>query len=147
MPRPAHPCPSAECRAIVPSGGGSHCVECTSAARRRSRDRNDRADGHYASREWYRRRDEKLQESPFCECGCGRPSEVVDHNPPRRQLIAAGVQDPDHRRWLVALAKRCHNSKTASLDGGFGRDAASRGLEPMTVDDDDEPFVGSVRVG
>ena len=71
--------------------------------------------------EWPAIRDAVLREEPFCRCGCGRRSEVVDHISPRRVEIAAG-RDPNRRANLQALAKVCHDRKTAR-ETEFGRQA------------------------
>lgn len=59
----------------------------------------------------------KRPENALCACGCGRPSEVVDHKVPHRG-------DPrlfwDEANWQ-GMAKTCHDRKTATEDGGFGR--------------------------
>lgn len=57
-----------------------------------------------------------LPENRLCICGCGRPSEMVDHKEPHRG---------DKRLfWSRAnwqpMTKRCHSRKTAAHDGGFG---------------------------
>lgn len=45
---------------------------------------------------------------------CGQPAEVGDHDPiPRRELVAAGVPDPDDPAYLRPRCIPCHNSRTA----------------------------------
>ena len=71
---------------------------------------------------WQKARLAYLREHPLCECdGCKlagiiRPSEVVDHVIPHcgDQLLFW-----DERNWK-AMAKSCHDRKTATSDGGFG---------------------------
>lgn len=67
-----------------------------------------------------------LRAHPLCQCAeCGegrnpgaRVAEVVDHRKPHR-----GDQRLfwDQSNWQ-ALSKRCHDRKTATEDGGFGRE-------------------------
>jgi 5-methylcytosine-specific restriction protein A len=81
-----------------------------------------------AARRGYGRRWRKvsaayLRAHPLCECReckeAGRPvpATVVDHIVPHR-----GDQDLfwDETNWQ-AMAKPCHDRKTAAEDGGFGR--------------------------
>jgi hypothetical protein len=53
---------------------------------------------------------------------CGGPATVPDHDPvSRAELVRQGVPDPDDWRYLRPRCERCHNKKTATRDGGFGR--------------------------
>jgi len=71
---------------------------------------------------WRKLRDAFLAKSPLCQCeanngaGCGYPATVVDHKIPHKGDLALFYA------WtnLEALAKACHDRKTATLDGGFG---------------------------
>jgi len=54
-----------------------------------------------------------LHKQPFC-VQCGQRASEVDHVIPRR---AGGS---DNLENLRALCRRCHASKTAREDGGFG---------------------------
>jgi 5-methylcytosine-specific restriction protein A len=56
--------------------------------------------------EWRKISDEQLAREPWCQCGCGRPAEVVDHVIPRSQ---GGTDD---RSNLRSLARTCHGEKT-----------------------------------
>ena len=51
------------------------------------------------------------------------PSEVVDHVIPHRGDMKL-FWDPENHR---AMAKRCHDRKTATEDGGFGRPVKVKG--------------------
>jgi 5-methylcytosine-specific restriction protein A len=52
---------------------------------------------------------------------CGRPATTADHAPvSRRDLVAAGVTDPDADRFLQSRCTPCHSRRTATVDGGFG---------------------------
>jgi hypothetical protein len=58
---------------------------------------------------------------------CTRPAAVWDHHPTtRRQLIAAGVADPDAPYRLRPLCRSCHSLVTVEHDGGFGRPVTRR---------------------
>lgn len=72
-------------------------------------------------RSWRKKRSRYLDAHPHC-VRCGDDATVVDHEPPRQQLIEAGVADPDDDAWLQSLCTPCHNRKTATTDGGFGRE-------------------------
>jgi 5-methylcytosine-specific restriction protein A len=62
---------------------------------------------------WRRRRAEFLAANPIC-CLCGGPATVPDHWPrTRRELVAAGVVDPDADVYLRPLCERDHNRETA----------------------------------
>lgn len=73
--------------------------------------------------DWKREREAYLLAHPWCMCescrGSKRPrrSEVVDHIIPHRGDQALFW---DRSNWQ-AMAKRCHDRKTAGQDGGFGR--------------------------
>lgn len=79
---------------------------------------------------WQRESKQFLRLHPLCQCeDCqeGRlrllTAEVVDHKTPHRG-------DPvlmwDRSNWQ-AMAKTCHDKKTAREDGGFGRGARGAG--------------------
>jgi len=54
-----------------------------------------------------------LARHPVCAL-CSAPSTVPDHWPvKRRDLVAAGVSDPDADHRLRPLCTECHNSETA----------------------------------
>ena len=127
MARASSPCPT--CPAIIPPGTGPRCPACTTTARKASRQRNGRDDGHYASTKWRRLRHQLLPPGATCQTpDCDRRATVLDHEPPRRQLIAAGIPDPDHPAFLHPLCAPCHNRKTATEDGGFGTNAVDRSV-------------------
>lgn len=80
---------------------------------------NARARGY--DKHWQQRRADFLRAFPVC-IDCGAPATVADHSPrTRTELIAAGVPDPDAFGFLEPRCAPCHNRKTASVDGGFGR--------------------------
>jgi len=121
MPRrPLSPCPEPGCSALT---GGGRC-----ARHRRVQQaalEQDRASSHERgyTRAWQRARGAYLREHPLCECAehVGRDdapaATVVDHIRPHR-----GDRELfwDRDNWR-AMAKPCHDRKTARQDGGFGR--------------------------
>lgn len=95
------------------------CPRHRSLARKASRERNPRDPAQnrfYASPEWAAIRARVLAEQPLCRCGpqccpngCRRPSRVVDH--------VDGNWRNNARENHVALAKKCHDRKTARTAG------------------------------
>ncbi|MDP8971189.1 MAG: HNH endonuclease [Actinomycetota bacterium] len=70
--------------------------------------------------DWPRRRLDYLARHPVCVL-CGRAATVADHHPhSRRQLIRAGVADPDADQHLRPLCKPCHDRQTGlNQPGGW----------------------------
>jgi 5-methylcytosine-specific restriction protein A len=68
----------------------------------------------YHSSEWREYSRKYLREHPFCECG--EPSEAVDHKIPVSR--GGSFWNPSNHQQKC---HRCHNRKTATTDGGFGR--------------------------
>lgn len=85
------------------------------ADRRRAHDQSKVR--HYSNARWLRLRAAYLAVNPLCECGCNRPATVVDHRKPHNG------DDGLMYAWdnLQAMTKPCHDRKTATQDGGFGR--------------------------
>lgn len=87
----------------------------------RTQERTERA-ALYASPMWKAVRRAVLIERPFCvECmkqGRYTPAEVVDHIRPHKGDAQLFFDTTN----LQPLCKACHDRKTASEDGGFGRD-------------------------
>lgn len=78
----------------------------------------------YSSARWRIERMHFLAEHPLCmcpECDEGRkrvtPADVVDHHDPHKGDL---VKFWDRSNWR-AMAKRCHDRKTATEDSGFAR--------------------------
>jgi 5-methylcytosine-specific restriction enzyme A len=90
------------------------------AERKRAHDRGKVR--YYNSRRWHHLRNAYLASHPLCECGCMRPASVVDHRKPHKG------DDALMYAWdnLQAMAKPCHDRKTATHDGGFGNRRAQR---------------------
>jgi 5-methylcytosine-specific restriction protein A len=103
------------------------CALHLKARRKRENEaRSTTAQRGYSS-QWRKARAAFLRAHPVCECdqckALGRllPATVVDHVIPHRgdeRLFW------DQCNWR-AMSKRCHDSKTAREDGGFGNARAS----------------------
>lgn len=65
--------------------------------------------------QWNKDRVEFLKENPYC--GCGKKSKVVDHIKPHKGNNKLFMSKKNRQ----AMCFTCHNRKTASSDGGFGR--------------------------
>jgi 5-methylcytosine-specific restriction endonuclease McrA len=121
--RPPSTCSVAGCSNPARNG---RCVEHRRRADRIRR-RAPWRGSFYSSKEWAAIRAAVLADSIWCECGpdccavprCIAPATVVDHISPRRVELAAG-RDPERRSNLAALAKRCHDRKTAAESGIAG---------------------------
>jgi len=88
----------------------------------------------YGSGHWRTQRRACLRRDPTCACHdvkhghswtCLAPSTVADHYPrSRRELVDAGVPDPDALVNLRGLCASCHSKSTAntpSQQGGWNR--------------------------
>lgn len=84
----------------------------------------------YGGKAWQAARDAVLARDPLCVCPdtehghgvlCGQPSNVADHYPrERKELVAAGVPDPDAPPRMRGVCSDCHNRKTgATRPGGW----------------------------
>ena len=69
----------------------------------------------YDIRRWRTGRLRQLEAFPGC-CRCGAPATIVDHDPPHNNNPRAFF---DEATWR-SMCKRCHDSTTATADGGFG---------------------------
>lgn len=111
MARPSRPC--LDCPAIITTGN-----RCPACRRRRatttSRTRRARGDHWYDDPAWRITRRIYLAHHP--NCWCGTAATDVDHIVPRRILLAADIEHPDHPRWLQSLCHRHHSMKTARVD-------------------------------
>ena len=73
----------------------------------------------YGGPRWHSARQAVLARDPWCVLGCGRPSTVADHWPvSRRDLLAAGVADPDAPHRMRGLCRTCHSRETAKHQPG-----------------------------
>ena len=112
-------CSEPDCPEVVDRKGrcGPH-----EAAKLRERHRHqDAARGTASSRgygyRWARRRKKFLKAHSICVL-CGTPATDADHFPEtRRELVAAGITDPDAMEFLRPLCHECHSRSTYD-DGG-----------------------------
>lgn len=120
------PCRYPGCGALVASG---FCARHRSAVRQEVDARRGSSSQRLYGARWRQARAQFLREHPLCECSeCrGRrvtASTVVDHIVPHRG-------DPllfwDTTNWQ-AMAKTCHDRKTAREDGGFGNARSGQAL-------------------
>lgn len=107
--RPASPCTHQPCPSLVPGGGA-----CPTHGRARYRGSSTKQG--YGSTWRNGPRAEVMATEHCCRmCGAhGQPDDHADHIVPRRQ------GGSDERANLQRLCGRCHRSKTADQDGGFG---------------------------
>jgi 5-methylcytosine-specific restriction protein A len=111
MPRALHVCPTSGCPNLVEEG---RCATCKARA---SQLRGSAASRGYGTA-WAKRRRAYLIRHPICTL-CPRQATVADHYPEsRRELVAAGVPDPDADHRLRALCAPCHASETARNQPG-----------------------------
>lgn len=89
---------------------------CESHARRAEQLRGSASSRGYDA-VWRERRAAFLARHPNCEV-CGAPATEADHEPTRRELVAAGIADPDDERYLHALCHPHHSEKTAAQSPG-----------------------------
>jgi 5-methylcytosine-specific restriction protein A len=104
-------CPTARCPNLT---DGGRCVDCRAKA---SRLRGSASSRGYGTA-WARRRRAYLVRHPICTL-CPRQATVADHHPiSRRDLVDAGVPDPDADHRLRPLCTPCHASETARNQPG-----------------------------
>lgn len=121
MPAAApRPCSYPSCGRLV-RDGTSRCDEHKGAERRESDARRGSASARGYGAAWQRARLGFLRSHPLC-VRCERldlvvEATVVDHIKPHRNDKALFW---DHDNWQP-LCKPCHDVKTATEDGGFGR--------------------------
>ncbi|MDE2426738.1 MAG: HNH endonuclease [Elusimicrobia bacterium] len=86
------------------------------------------------TRRWSAYSKHRLRQHPLCE-RCGGLANVTDHIEPHD-----GEDDP--RFWDTrnhqSLCKRCHDTKTATEDRGFGRRATAKQVRRAAGDDEEE---------
>lgn len=142
MPRSAPtPCRHTGCGALVSSPGYCelHKKQVQAAQDQRRGTSSERGYGY----KWQQASAGFLKRHPLCECNecmAGqlrvRAATVVDHIEPHRlkQAMDSGNQAAIakakelfwcHSNWQ-AMAKECHDKKTAREDGGFGRPGAGQ---------------------
>jgi len=121
--RPKRICTWPGCRRLIQ--GSTRCQEHARQGKREADRRRPSAAKRGYGRRWRRYTRAYLAEHPVCR-GCAEPSEQVDHIVP-----VSGPEDPlfweptNHQ----PLCGSCHSAKTASEDGGWGREGG-RGRFP-----------------
>ncbi|MES2972400.1 MAG: HNH endonuclease [Pseudomonadota bacterium] len=114
------PCTKPGCGALV-YGGDSRCDQHKRAERREADAKRGSSSERGYSAAWQRARIGFLRSHPLCVKHAALDevvaSTVVDHIVPHR---GDKVLFWDHDNWQ-ALCKPCHDVKTATEDGGFGR--------------------------
>lgn len=121
--RPRAPCTTPGCSNTT--GQGGRCDDCRSRRKADASRRRAPGEKDYGAR-WRRGiRPDYLTRNPRCAL-CGRASTVPDHYPvSRRDLVAAGVLDPDADERLRPLCDPCHRTETARRQpGGWHRERA-----------------------
>ena len=96
---------------------------CAKHKRAAEQQRGTAAQRGYSGKAWQRARRIVLRRDPICKACMRAFSTDVDHWPDsRRDLIAAGVKDPDAPHRLRGLCHPCHSRETArEQPGGFNR--------------------------
>jgi len=117
--KPKRPCRWPGCPEVIEGGGWCD------AHKKQHRQADDRRRGSAASRgygaRWRKASRQFLRENPLCrhhqQQGIVKAATVTDHTIPHK-----GDQDLfwDRNNWQP-LCDECHNIKTATEDGGFGR--------------------------
>lgn len=128
------PCTHAGCGVLVRDGSGrcpAHARADASASDARRGTATERGYGY----KWQQAREVFLRGHPVCHRhdlqGEVVAATVVDHVIPHKIKVARDSGDPvalakaeklfwDRKNWQ-ALCKQCHDAKTATEDGGFGR--------------------------
>lgn len=120
---PAKPCVRSGCRSLAVDGG-RYCKKHTEAEKKQTK-RYDKQRGSSCKRgydrKWQKYRKRYLAVHPVCvrceKMGRITPATVVDHIEPHRGDYDLFWDLGNHQ----AMCKRCHDIKTATEDGGFGR--------------------------
>lgn len=90
----------------------------------------------YTTEAWRTTRGAYLATHPHC-VDCGAKATQPDHVPPRVLLVAIGIHNPDHERWLQPRCAPCHARKTRTVDAPLlrrwhqGEDAQAIANEAM----------------
>lgn len=124
MSRASKVCSTPGCPNLTDKG---RCLTCRSQA---ERERGSAYERGYGGSGWETARKEVLARDSCCVCvdgahghpePCGAPSTASDHYPhERRDLVAAGVPDPDAPHRMRGVCADCHNRKTgATRPGGW----------------------------
>lgn len=145
MPRrPRKPCRQAGCGALI-EGGEHYCAKHTKARQDKDTEQRGTATERGYTSAWTKARGHYLRAHPLCAY-CQREgriveAQVVDHIIPHR--LKEAIDSGDTARiarakslfWDSAgnwqpLCKPCHDRKTATEDGGFGRRIVRPAAQP-----------------
>lgn len=118
---PSKPCAHMGCRRLA-IAGTNRCEQHARQYNKAADSRRERPDKHlYMSNRWKQLRLQQLHKEPLCAMCMSKgditPATVVDHIKPHKGNWQA-FHDMDN---LQSLCKQCHDTKTATEDGGFGR--------------------------
>lgn len=118
--RPHNPCSTPGCVSRAPTGG--RCETCRSRRRTIMDAQRGTSTERGYDAAWRATRLDYLTRHPWCRL-CGHVATVADHHPTsRRDLVTAGVPDPDTDHRLRPLCDRCHRTETArNQPGGWNR--------------------------
>lgn len=94
---------------------GPRCPVCARAAAAAFEKQRPSSGARGYTSKWREARAAFLQHHP--RCACGNHASVVDHIKPHKGDMTLFW---DRLNWQP-LCKRCHDRKTATQDGGFGR--------------------------
>jgi 5-methylcytosine-specific restriction protein A len=113
------PCTHPGCGVLVHDGG--RCPRHVALVRHETDQRRAQSGTRIYGSRWKRARAAFLRDRPLCtQCGQSgllRPAIVVDHITPHGgDMTLFWEQD----NWQ-SMCKPCHDRKTATIDGGFGR--------------------------
>ena len=130
--KPGKYCAISSCNKTV-SNGSTRCIDHYQAVDPTYDTRRGNANERGYTKRWSRARRVFLNEHPLCklchDAGILRPATVVDHIIPHKGDMALFW---NRDNWM-ALCATCHNKKTATEDGGFGRKPTGR-TQDDTVD-------------
>ena len=117
---PPHPCKLPCCRELVRDG--AYCSKHAKVKRQEYEEKRENSTQRGYGYRWQQTSKGFLRQHPLCQCpdcmeGAKRltPATVVDHIKPHRGDITLFW---DRNNWQ-AMAKECHDRKTALEDGGF----------------------------
>ena len=124
--KPKHPCTAGNCPELIESSERYCTAHKKQEQKRYDSERGTSTERGYGAR-WQRYRKSYLRTHPLCvECMQERkivPSMVVDHIKPHHGDDVLFWARENHQ----ALCKKCHDRKTAKLDGRWGGGIKSLG--------------------
>jgi 5-methylcytosine-specific restriction protein A len=115
VPKVNKTCSVPDCPEVVAVG------RCATHQRAADLARGSAAERGYSSRAYRVGKRVVLRRDPICTACGAAPSSVPDHHPvSRRDLVAAGVRNPDHPSRMRGVCARCHGRQTAvNQPGGW----------------------------